>query len=200
MGGNKGFPWLLDPKLGLIFDRLSFYNLSGLVLRRLPPCSPLLPSLHSAWLLASLSPQESSRLQQAIFVTGKSLVFPWHEETLSAGWCSKSGSAFSICQRRWSTVNWKRVNYLSSFSCCIFSSPGMLRFSRGHEAALSELFEELKQIGLKNKDERTFAQRCLKKTLMASPHDIRGSRRLHVIFSLMEVGTKIGHWYHFWIR
>ena len=73
----------------------------------------------------------------------------------------------------------------------------MLRFSEGHEAALSELFEELKQIGLKNKDEKTFAQRCLKKNLMTSPHDIRGSRRLYVIFSLMEVRTKIANWYCF---
>ena len=113
MGGDKGFPLLLDPKLGLIFDRLSFDNLAGLVSRRLPPSSTLLPSLHSAWLLASISPQESSFLhvsrKQAIFVTGGSLVSRWHEETLSAGRCNTNGSAFSICQRRWLTVNWKRV-------------------------------------------------------------------------------------------
>ena len=52
-------------------------------------------------------------------------------------------------------------------------------------------------VELKNKDERTFAQRCLKKDIMASPHDIRGSRRLSVIFSLMEVKTKIAHKYSF---
>ena len=46
-------------------------------------------------------------------------------------------------------------------------------------------------VELKNKDERTFAQRCLKKDIMASPHDIRGSRRLSVIFSLMEVELRL---------
>ena len=81
----------------------------------------------------------------------------------------------------------------SCFPCLIFSSTGSLRFTRSHEAALSKLFEELKPIlvELKNKEERTFAQRCLKENFMASPHDIRGSRRLSVIFSLMEVKTKI---------
>ena len=78
----------------------------------------------------------------------------------------------------------------------IFSSTGMLRFSQGREAALSKLFKELRTImvELKNKDERTFAQRCLKKDIMASPHDIRGSRRLFVIFSLMKVKSKVAHY------
>ena len=115
---------------------------------------------------------------------------------------------FLICQRRWWTINWQRVNrcfcafslvkfslqqMFSCFPCLIFSSTGSLRFTRSHEAALSKLFEELKPIliELKNKDERTFAQRCLKENFMASPHDIRGSRRLSVVFSFMEVKTKI---------
>ena len=70
-----------------------------------------------------------------------------------------------------------------------FSSPGMFCFSIEREAALSELIKELRPMmtELKNKDERTFAQRCLKKNLMTSPHDLRGSRRLSLIFSLMKV-------------
>ena len=67
---------------------------------------------------------------------------------------------------------------------------GMLRFSVAQQGAIKTLFEKLKPIKKsvgKSRDELTFAQQCLKKNMMASPHDIRGARRLSVIFSLMEV-------------
>ena len=66
---------------------------------------------------------------------------------------------------------------------------GILRFSVRRERAMEALFDELKTVLsiLRSPDEVTFAQQCLKKNLMASPHDIRGARRLSVIFSLMEV-------------
>ena len=66
---------------------------------------------------------------------------------------------------------------------------GILRFSVRRERAMEALFDELKPVLsiLRSPDEVTFAQQCLKKNLMASPHDIRGARRLSVIFSLMEV-------------
>ena len=67
---------------------------------------------------------------------------------------------------------------------------GMLRFSVAQQGAIKALFEKLKPIKRtvgKSWDALTFAQQCLKKNMMASPHDIRGARRLSVIFSLMEV-------------
>ena len=66
----------------------------------------------------------------------------------------------------------------------------MLRFSVAQQGAIKALFEKLEPIKRsvgKSRDALTFAQQCLKKNMMASPHDIRGARRLSVIFSLMEV-------------
>ena len=71
---------------------------------------------------------------------------------------------------------------------------GMLRFSVAQQGAIKALFEKLEPIKRsvgKSRDELTFAQQCLKKNMMASPHDIRGARRLSVIFSLMEVKLKL---------
>ena len=70
---------------------------------------------------------------------------------------------------------------------------GILRFSVRRERAMVALFDELKPVLsiLRSPDEVTFAQQCLKKNLMASPHDIRGARRLSVIFSLMEVTSPL---------
>ena len=59
--------WLLRgwvsrrPPLCSLFSIIWVFKvLVGLVSWRLPPSSPLFPSLHSPWLLASVSPQESS--------------------------------------------------------------------------------------------------------------------------------------------
>ena len=67
----------------------------------------------------------------------------------------------------------------------------MFRFSSERKRAMRRLFKELSPLILllESPDETTFAQQCLKKNLMTSPHDLRGSRRLSVIFSMMQVTT-----------
>ena len=139
VGSDIGFPSLLHPSLrflmlkcfmkhfpALNFLSVKFWHLTGFVSRRLPP-SPLdLPSLRSLWLLASVSPQESSLVFfYIVFVTGKSVwsLSPWHEETPSVWWCNKNVSIFSICQRRWWTTNWKKVNRSLSLILYIIFSP-----------------------------------------------------------------------------
>ena len=75
---------------------------------------------------------------------------------------------------------------ISAFS----ANPGMFRFSSERKRVMRRLFKELRPLMLlESPDETTFAQQCLKKNLMTSPHDLRGSRRLSVMFSMMQVTT-----------
>ena len=86
VGSNIGLPSLLHPSLrflmlkcfmkhfpALNFLSVKFWHLTGFVSRRLPP-SPLdLPSLRSLWLLASVSPQESSLVFFTLCLSQESL-------------------------------------------------------------------------------------------------------------------------------
>ena len=139
----------------------------------LPPPAPHLLPPHLLWSLAKPTPQENPPEQGC------------QEKGPRLGGEGVEGASSSYQRGSWLPAQWWQVHKTS-----LRFFLGFFNFGEAHEAAELKLFEKVKTLMTQvHGNEKTFAQRCFKRKLQSSAHDIRGSRRLSTLCDFMEVSS-----------